>query len=140
VTIKFSFLLWQCYAPFDLLIVRYSKRNQKRSVDDWFHSLAVFDLEPLYSVPRILAEIPIDKASVVATISQGDLDLSGVRRIVLIHRLRQRRGQLLTGTRSQINGDSEQKHKLRYSCHISLFYSFCCYQAKKLAAVVTAAT
>src|SRR5258707_3059476 len=116
---------------FDLLIVRDSKRDQKRSVDDWFRSLAVFDIDPLYSVPCILAEIPIDKASVVASISQGDLDLSDVRRIVPIHRLRRRRGRLLIGTRSQINSDSEQKHKLTYSSHISLFFSFFLTKQKK---------
>ena len=65
----FILLVTVSYAFIDLLIVGYSKRNSKRSVDNWFRSLAMVDLEPLYPVPRVLAEPPIDNASIVPTIA-----------------------------------------------------------------------
>jgi hypothetical protein len=122
----------------DLLIVHYPKGDQKRSIDNWFHSLAVVDLEPLYSERGILAKIPIDNPCVVTTLAQGDLDLSDVRRITVIRRVRQRERYLLTGTCSQRKSGSEQKYEPRYSRHISLSTLFGSFARKKLAGVVTA--
>jgi hypothetical protein len=50
--------------------------------------LALVDLETLYSEPRLFAEIPIDSAGVIATIAQGDLDLSDGIRLRVMYRQR----------------------------------------------------
>jgi hypothetical protein len=112
------------HAFIDLLFARYSKRDEKRWDHNRFHSLgAMVNLEPLYSVRRILAEIPINNTSIVTTLAQGDLDLSDVITIKVIHRLRVRWRHLLAGTRYQGNSGSDQKYKPRCYYHISFLYS-----------------
>jgi hypothetical protein len=73
-------------------ITHYPKRDQKPMVDNGFDSLAGIDLEPSDRDIRVVAEKPIDRGSVIATISQGDLNfLNGFGGRHVIHYLRVQR-------------------------------------------------
>jgi hypothetical protein len=113
VFIPFVSQLW-CESP----MARYSKRDQKLSIDSRYYSLAVVDLESLYSYRRAFAEKPIGSAGIVAAISQSNLDFSDDRRVGSIYRSRSRR-HLLIGTSAQGNSDSDQKHEPGYFRHTS---------------------
>ena len=61
-------------------------------VDDRFDSLAGIDLESSDRDVRVVAEKPVDRGSVVTTISQGDLNfLNGFGGRHVIHYLRVQR-------------------------------------------------
>ena len=106
------------------ILIRYSKRDEKRSVDQRYHRLAMIDLEPLYPDRRILAEKPIDYAGIVAAISQSELDFSDGGRVGRIARVRLGWQDRLLGARAQRKNRSDQKHDPPYFCHLSFFHSF----------------
>ena len=71
-------------------------------VDDRFDSLAGIDLESSDRDVRVVAEKPVDRGSVVTTISQGDLNLpNGLGRRHVMHYLRVQWQGNLTATRCQ---------------------------------------
>jgi hypothetical protein len=124
---KFSFL-WAIVMS-GTNITRDSERDEKRSVDQRYHRLAMIDLEPLYPDRRILAEKPIDYARIVTTISQSELDFSHGCRVGRIRRVRLGcsvrfgwQDWLLT-VRVQRENHSDQKHEPPYFCHLSFFHS-----------------